>query len=132
MGNYYETFYPPFFMERRYAFNAIAVNPFGYDRPDTAIINDLKKRLRELAPLDTHMVQITCEHEVVTLSGFAPSAGALRFLERVADNILGVRKVTNNLQVYRAGATTCDMEAPSTYPTLPEELDPKPTNDFMV
>jgi hypothetical protein len=105
MGQYYETFYPPFFMDRRYAYDAIAVNSKGYDRDDTDIMNDFKRRLLELQPLDTSLVQVSSEDEVITLKGEVNSEAVAQFLGRVAENILGVRSVSNRLAVARAGAS---------------------------
>ena len=106
MGQYYETFNPPFFMERRYAYDAIAVNPKGYDRDDADIIRDLKRRFLELGPIDTSLVQVSSDDEIVSLKGKVASAAVARFLGLVAENILGVRSVLNRLVVIRAGAST--------------------------
>jgi hypothetical protein len=130
MGNYFETFYPPFFMERRYAYNAIAVNPDGYDRADEAIIADLTKRLQDLAPLDTSGVLTESNHEVVTLSGVISCENAAQFLGRVADRILGVRAVRNNLKVLRAGATISRDQLRDDHRWSTYELDPKPVEEM--
>lgn len=133
MGRYYETFDPPFFMERRYAFNAIAANPNGYDRPDENIITDLNVRLRKLWPLDTSRVQIICDHNHVILFGDVLNESVSKFLERIADRVLGVRSVENRLKILRAGAER------ATTPSI--ELDPftgwtesqeKPVSDLLL
>ena len=104
MGNYYEVFSPPFFMDRRYAFNATAVNAKSYDRDDLEIISNLQARLLQLEPLNTQDVHITSEHQSVTLSGTVANREIAQFLGRIADNILGVREVKNQLTIQRAGA----------------------------
>lgn len=133
MGRYYETFEPPFFMERRYAYNAIAVNPNGYDRPDEDIIADINVRLRKLWPLDTRQVQIICDHNNVILLGAVPSENVSKFLERIADRILGVRSVDNRLTISRAGAeraTAPEIEqGPFTGWT---ESQDKPISDLLM
>lgn len=128
MGNYYETFYPPFFMERRYAYNAIAVNPYGYDRPDSAIVTDLLKRLKDLAPLDTGAVQVMSHDQIVLLRGEVSGDDVARFLARVADNVLGVRGVKNQLEVKRAGASARTPEMPAPRVDLPA-LEPNYPTD---
>ena len=134
MGQYYETFNPPFFMERRYAYDAIAVNPKGYDRDDADIIKDLKRRFLELGPIDTSLVQLSSDDEIVSLKGQVASAAVARFLGLVAENILGVRSVLNRLVVIRAGASTdpsqnghdLDDRASGSLPSEPRAPDGTP------
>ncbi len=106
MGQYYETFNPPFFMERRYWYNAAAVNAKSYDRPDGEIISDLKKRLTQLGPIDSKEVTVTCQKQVLTLNGMVVNQDVKNFLGRIADNVLGVRSVQNQLTIPRFGADT--------------------------
>jgi hypothetical protein len=132
MAPYYETFYPPFFMERRYAYNAIAVNPHGFDRPDTQIVRDLQLRFLMLSPLDTSRVKIVCHHNIVTLIGDVQNKAAVFFLGRIADRILGVRAVNNRLQAQRAGATARD-DATNEHIIVPmNDMDPKPVDEFLL
>jgi BON domain len=105
MGNYYETFDPPFFMERRYAYDAAAVNSDSYDRDDSEILSDFMKRLAQLGPIDTHEVTVSSESQTITLSGTVLNQDIKRFLGLVADNVLGVRSVKNQLTIPRFGAT---------------------------
>jgi hypothetical protein len=104
MGQYFETFYPPFFMDRRYAYDAISVNPKGYDRDDEDIVADLRRRFSDLAAIDTSLVQVSSEDEIICLAGPVASERVAKFLGRVAENVLGVRAVSNKLVVARAGA----------------------------
>lgn len=125
MGRYYETFYPPFFMDRRYAFDAIAVNPLGWERRDVDILEDLSRRLQELEPFDSSKVIAKSQNQILTLRGEVKSIEAVKFLGRVADNILGVREVDNQLTVARAGAraettikpTTVEWRSPTAIPS---------------
>ena len=105
MGNYYEVFYPPFFMATQYAYDATAVNSKSYERPDQDILKDFAKRLEQLTPLDLRGVKFSCDHQVILLNGTVQSPAIKRFLGNVADNILGSRSVVNELVVSRAGAS---------------------------
>jgi BON domain len=117
MGNYYETFDPPFFMERRYEFNAVAVNSKGYDRDDAEIVSDLLKRLAQLGPIDTNQVHVSSEAQVIVLTGTVVNQNIKRFLGLVADNVLGVRSVHNQLTIPRFGASS---NVPKLLEKLPE------------
>ena len=106
MGNYYETFYPPYFMDTKYKYDAIAVNPKGFDRDDADILVDFAKRMDLVGDIDTKDLQVSCEGQAITLRGTVATQSVLVFLEHVASNVLGVRDVKNNLTIRRAGATT--------------------------
>jgi hypothetical protein len=133
MGQYYETFYPPFFMARRYAYDAIAVNPKGYERDAAEIVTDLRRRFVEIEPIDTSMVDVSCEDEIVSLRGQVASDAVAQFLGRVAQNILGVRSVLNLLVVTRAGAsaqsseTRRDVSVAELVPSKPSVADVEPS-----
>ena len=90
MGNYYETFYPPFFMDRRYAYNAIAINPNGWDRDDIDIVADFMERLHGIEPLDTSLVKAESHHQIIMLQGEVANNDVIKFLGRIADNVLMV------------------------------------------
>jgi hypothetical protein len=106
MGNYYETFYPPFFMDTKYKYDAIAVNPKGYDRDNKDILADFAKRMDIVGDIDIKDLKVSCEGQVITLRGSVATQTVLVFLEHVASNVLGVRDVKNQLTIRRAGATT--------------------------
>lgn len=106
MGQYYETFNPPFFMERRYHFNAAAVNDQAYDRDDAAIVRDFTTSLSRLHPLDTSLVTASCADQTLSITGTVAAENILEFIGKLADNVLGVREVHNKLIVKRAGASS--------------------------
>ena len=112
MGNYYETFYPPFFMDSRNKYDSIAINPKGWDRDDKDILADFTNRISAVGNIDTKDVEVRCEHQVISLNGTVATQTVLVFLEHVADNVLGVRDVKNQLQLRRAGATFLDHREP--------------------
>lgn len=107
MGNYYETFYPPFFMETRHPFNydMLSVNAKAYDRDDSLIEEDFARRLEAIEPIDTSDIRFESENQVLKLNGEVTSLAVLRFIENMADRILGTRSVKSELVVRRAGAT---------------------------
>ncbi len=120
-------------MERRYAYNAIAVNPYGFDRPDVDIIKDINLRLRSLDPLDTSLVVIDCSHNIVTLSGTVPSGAVAKFLRNIADRTLGVRAVHSHLIVRRAGASSTPASQDRADEVLVwEQPDAKPIDNDLT
>jgi hypothetical protein len=108
VGRYYETFNPPFFLDLSYRFDAIKANPYGYDRPSTDILVDLKRGLRLLEPIKTPNLRIKVHSQEITLSGSVPTTRVAMFIKAVATNILGVRNVVDLLTVERAGAYAKD------------------------
>lgn len=111
MGQYYETFYPPFFMDLSYRHDAIAANRDGYNRHDDSIVSNLRESIIRLLPGETANLSISSQNQVVTLSGSVSSSAVSRFICNVADRILGVRSVINRLDIKRAGAEARPKEA---------------------
>lgn len=105
MGNYYETFAPPYFLDMSWRFDGLQTNKQAYDRDDAAILSDLQDRFEQLNGIDTSCVQADSHDEVIELAGEVPTEQIKLFLGRVAENILGVRSVENRLVVSRAGAS---------------------------
>ena len=104
MGEYYESFDPPFFPNFDKAKSPLAKNAKGYDRADHDIQSDLEDRLVGLHGIDTSEVRVLSEHNVVTLFGTVAFAKVSDFLGALAANTLGVRAVVNQLGVVRVGA----------------------------
>jgi hypothetical protein len=103
MGRYYETFNPPFFLDLSFLHDSIADNPKGFEREPTSILKEMKLGLSRLRPQDTLDVMITVQDQVVSISGTVSSMAVSKYIANVADNVLGVRYVKNNLQIRRSG-----------------------------
>lgn len=97
MGNYYETFDPPYFPDLLRKYQPIPVNNDSYSRPDSAIMDDMNSRMAQLHGLNCAKVRITSENEILRLRGAVDSPEVRAFLGRVAENIAGVRAVINEL-----------------------------------
>lgn len=124
MGQYYETFYPPFFMDLSYRHNALAQNRDGYDRADTEIVADIQKSILRLRPLELRDVQVASQEQLVTLTGSVPNQNVSDFLTKMSDLTLGVRNVVNRIQLKRAGA-----EVQTNNDAAPEWLNIKARRD---
>lgn len=103
MGRYYETFNPPFFLDLSFLHDNIADNPKGFDRDPASILEEMNLGLSRLRSQDRSDVMITVKDQVVSISGTVPSMAVSKYIAKVADNVLGVRSVKNNLQIHRAG-----------------------------
>ena len=103
MGRYYETFNPPFFLDLSFLHDNIADNPKGFDRDPASILKEMNLGLSRLRPQDTSDVRISVQDQVVSISGTVSSKAISKYIANVADNVLGVRDVRNNLHIRRAG-----------------------------
>lgn len=103
MGQYYETFNPPFFLDLSFLHDNIADNPKGFDRDPTSILKEMNLGLSRLRPQDKSDVTITVQDQVVSISGTVPSMAVSKYIANLADRVLGVRHVRNNLSIRRAG-----------------------------
>lgn len=106
MGNYYETFNPPFFLDFSYRPDLIKANRDGYNRSSEDISKDIKRGLGLLAPLTAPQLQIEVNEQNVTLSGTVPTTAMARYIERMTNNTLGVRTVESQITIQRAGASS--------------------------
>lgn len=104
MGRYYETFDPPFFLDRISKFDAIKVNPNAYDRSDDAITADILLGLHRLGLPNLDDLTITTNDQLVSLIGSVASSQIANYIARLADRVLGVRGVNNRLTIKRVGA----------------------------
>jgi len=125
MGRYYETFDPPFFLDRISKFDAIKVNPNAYDRSDEAITADVLLGLNRLGLAHLDELSITSHDQTVSLNGSVASPHIANFIARLADRVLGVRSVDNRLTIKRAGAEASLPTQPS---KLPESSTPTSIN----
>jgi hypothetical protein len=73
--------------------------PKGYQRSDERIADDLNERLTNHRELDAREIQVSVTGAEVTLSGVVESRSARRLTEDIAESVLGVRHVMNNLRV---------------------------------
>lgn len=116
MGNYYETFNPPFFLNLSYRPDFIKANREGYQRRAEDIIKDIKVGLNYLKPLTAPHIVIHVDEQMVTLSGSVSTQAMARFIERMTSNILGVRSVKNEISIQRAGASVkSQIDQPEDY-----------------
>jgi hypothetical protein len=104
MGRYYETFDPPFFLDRLSKFDAIKVNPNAYERSDDAITADILLGLNRLGLPHLDELTITTHDQLVSLIGSVASPQIANYIARLADRVLGVRSVNNRLTIKRVGA----------------------------
>jgi hypothetical protein len=77
--------------------------PKGYTRSDDRIREDICERLMT-SPYDASDVEITVSRGEVTLTGTVPSRADKWGIEDVADTILGVHDVHNQIRVNRGEA----------------------------
>ena len=98
MGDYYETFEPPYFPESSASRQKPTASKSGYCRSDAEITADLRDRLAHLPVLDTMHVEITASDRVITLKGTTRSRQMSDYLCRVAGNIAGVLGVKTSLR----------------------------------
>ncbi len=73
--------------------------PRGYRRSDERILEDVSERMASDFQLDSSDIEVTAHDSEVTLSGTVVSRSAKRRAEDIADSVLGVRHVQNNLRV---------------------------------
>jgi hypothetical protein len=112
VGRYFETFNPPFFLDLSYLHDSITDNPKGFERDSDAIFRDIKLGISRLKLHDTKDVRVVVQKQAVSLEGTVPSMAVLKYIGNVADNTLGVRVVSNNLQLRRAGGESIKRAAP--------------------
>lgn len=105
MGNFYETFDPPFYTLRKGP-RWSELYPHAYDRSDAEIIAQVRERFAALHGIDTEEVQVSSDQEHVVLQGVVASDRIRKFLGDVAEMVFGVRAVSNELSVRRQGATS--------------------------
>ncbi len=73
--------------------------PEGYQRSDQRLMEDVCDRLTQHGQLDARNVDIQVTQGDVHLSGTVPDKSAKHLAESIAQNVQGVRDVTNHLRV---------------------------------
>lgn len=132
MGRYYESFDPPFFLDRISKFDAIKINPNAYERGDEAIIRDVISGLIRFGFTKRDDLIIKSHDQLVSLAGNVATLQIANFIASLTDRVLGVRGVDNKLMVKRAGAESA-LSPQRTQPTKASEAPPektKKTNEY--
>lgn len=75
------------------------VGPQNYQRSDQRIVEDINDRLTQHPFLDASNVNVDVHNGEVTLNGWVNSRHDKRVAEDIADSVMGVKNVTNNLNV---------------------------------
>lgn len=83
--------------------------PRGYQRSDERIREEICERLTRHGRIDATDLEISVKNGEVTLSGSVDDREAKRLAEDLAEDVVGVRDVNNQIKVYRG-----DMQAVGT------------------
>ena len=75
--------------------------PKGYQRPDERILEEICDRLMDHEWIDASDVDVRVQNGEVTLTGVVMERQAKRSLEDLAESILGVKEVHNQIRVKR-------------------------------
>lgn len=75
------------------------VGPKGYHRSDDRIFEDVCERITRHGRIDAHQMQVHVENGEVTLTGLVDDRQTKRLIERVADQVRGVKDVHNQLRI---------------------------------
>jgi len=73
--------------------------PKGYRRSDDRVHEDVCEKLTEHGEIDARELEVKVQNGEVTLSGTVPSRQAKRMAEDVAEEVAGVKEVSNLLRV---------------------------------
>ncbi len=85
--------------------------PKGYTRSDERIKEDVNDRLMQTWDLDPSDLEVAVSEGEVTLSGEVRSRNEKFLAEQMAESVLGVKDVLNQLRLRRAGAETNAADA---------------------
>jgi hypothetical protein len=77
------------------------VGPKGYQRSDERIYEDVCERLTRAGQIDARDIRVNVKDGEVTLDGTVPNRVTKRMVEKVADNVRGVKDVHNQLRIER-------------------------------
>lgn len=75
------------------------IGPKGYRRSDQRILEELSDRLMTHPDVDASDIEVRVEGGIITLSGTVPDRHQKRIAEFIADDIVGVDDVHNELTV---------------------------------
>jgi osmotically-inducible protein OsmY len=79
--------------------------PRGYKRSDQRILEEVCDAISRSDEIDASDMSVEVKDAEVTLSGTVEERGWKHVAERIAENVPGVRDVTNHLRVKRAKET---------------------------
>lgn len=91
-----------FYQDRHSTGPFYGVGPQGYHRSDERILEDVIDRLTFNGMVDASNVNVKVENGVVTLDGTVPSRQDRRIAGDLADNVMGVQDVHNDLHIRRS------------------------------
>jgi len=80
--------------------------PKGYVRSDERIREEVCERLSRSGRLDVSDVEVKVDQGIVTLTGTVPNRQQKYLLEDVADDVLGVQDVHNQVRIHRDWPST--------------------------
>lgn len=81
----------------------VGKGPKGYQRPDARICEDVNELLTRNGAIDATDIEVSSEAGVVTLRGPVPDRWTKRLAEEIAENVSGVKDVSNELRIAAAG-----------------------------
>lgn len=76
--------------------------PKNYARSDARILEDVCDRLMEHPAIDASEIEVSVERGEVALSGMVDERRTKRLAEEVAEDVLGVKDVSNRIRIDRA------------------------------
>jgi osmotically-inducible protein OsmY len=75
--------------------------PKGYKRPDERLKDDIAERLMYRNDIDSSEVSLEVKDGVVTLDGTVPERWMRYAIDDIAESVIGVESVQNNVRVKR-------------------------------
>ncbi len=85
--------------------------PKGYTRSDERIREDVNDRLMQSDELDPSEIEVSVSRGEVTLAGTVASRDEKFRAEQLAESVSGVKDVTNQLRIHRAGQRSAGNES---------------------
>lgn len=101
------------------------VGPKSYRRSDERILDEVNERLTRHGQIDAAQVRVSVDQGEVTLHGSVNSRREKYIAEYIAESVLGVREVYNNLRVTRADTVRQSWKAPGEAPSVRYDLQGK-------
>jgi osmotically-inducible protein OsmY len=86
--------------------------PTGYRRSDDRIRDDVSDRLMEHDEIDAGSITVSVDNGTVTLSGSVDERRQKYLAEEVAESVMGVQDVQNQVRVQRGERTERSEESP--------------------
>ena len=83
--------------------NYAGIGPRGYRRSDQRMLEDVCDRLTEDRRINASDIEVKCHEGVVSLTGSVQSREEKRRAEDIAESVVGIHDVQNNLRVTSGG-----------------------------